>query len=168
MAKIIGIGGASRSGKSSLAKKLKDHYASKRVVILDQDDFVKPDEQLPTIQDRLDWEHPDSIDLKALLAEITSATKTYDLIIVEGILALYFEELNALYDFTIFIKISKPDFIFRRQQETRWGAEPNWYLEHVWTSHLVFGQYLSPDITLSGENEFQESTYEELIRQINC
>lgn len=167
MAFIIGIGGASRSGKSSLAKKLKDRYASKGVIILDQDDFVKPDDQLPTIQDRFDWEHPDSIDLKSLLSEVTLAAKTHDVVIVEGLLSLYFEELNALYDFTIFIEISKPMFIFRRQQETRWGTEPNWYVEHVWTSFLVFGHYLKSDITLSGENEISDSTFEELIRQIN-
>jgi uridine kinase len=167
MARIIGIGGASRSGKSSLAKKLKDHFASKRVMILDQDDFVKPDELLPKIQDRIDWEHPESIDLPSLLSEITKAAKTHDLVIVEGLLALYFDELLALYDQTVFLAIDKETFIFRRQQETRWGTEPKWYIEHVWISYLIFGQYSAADITLSGVAEWSETTLQELYRAID-
>jgi nicotinamide/nicotinate riboside kinase len=167
MAKIIGIGGASRSGKSSLAKKLKDHFASKRVWILDQDDFVKPDDQLPKIQDRIDWEHPESIDLPSLLSEIAIASKNNDIVIIEGLLAFYFDELNARYDYSIFVQISKETFIFRRQQETRWGTEPKWYVEHVWISHLIFGQFAEADLTISGENELPDSSFRELLNHID-
>jgi len=167
MARIIGIGGVSRSGKSTLAKKLKDHFATKRVVILDQDDFVKPQHAIPKIHGRTDWEHPDSIDLVALLAEMDAAQANQDVIIVEGLLAFHFEELRSRYDITIFISISKDTFLFRRQQETRWGTEPDWFIAHVWDSHLTYGQFDQADFRLNVENEITTETFNELVRAIS-
>ncbi len=46
---IIGIGGASTSGKSWLATKIKSRNSDKKVKILCQDDFVLASSQLPEI-----------------------------------------------------------------------------------------------------------------------
>jgi uridine kinase len=166
MARIIGIGGVSRSGKSTLAKKLKDHFVTKRVRILDQDDFVKPENDIPKIKDRTDWEHPESIDIQSLLAEIDAA-EDQDLIIVEGLLAFHFEELRIRFDVTIFLTISKGTFLFRRHQETRWGTEPDWFIDHVWDSYLKYGQVDQADFQLDGENEISNTSFLELINAIH-
>ena len=78
-------------------------------------------------------------------------------------MAFYFDELNKHYDFSIYVEISKETFLFRRQQETRWGVEPKWYIEHVWISHLIFGQFSDAHIVLSGENEWTEHSFHEII-----
>ena len=154
MTKIIGIGGLSRSGKSTLAKQIKGHFASRKVLILSQDDFVKDEKEIPKIKDRTDWEHPDSIDIRSLLQTIDEVKKSHDLIIIEGLLAFYFPALNSLYDHRIFLTISKKTFLFRRQQETRWGSEPEWFWEHVWESYLKYGYNSSTDlIEISGEHQ---------------
>jgi len=167
MVRIIGIGGASRSGKSTLARKLSAHFSAKRVRILDQDDFVKPEAQIPMIHYRTDWEHPASIDVEALVSEIYATQAQHDLIIVEGLLAFHFSELNQLYDLTIFMQIDFETFLFRRQQETRWGAEPDWYIRHVWEAHLQDGQFPAADFVLTGENEISPETFNELIQAIS-
>ncbi|MCD8539075.1 MAG: hypothetical protein LRY55_04405 [Leadbetterella sp.] len=46
---IIGIGGVSRSGKSTLARMLVNHFrdSGKTAIALNQDDFVFPTVQIP-------------------------------------------------------------------------------------------------------------------------
>ncbi|MEL6252490.1 MAG: hypothetical protein AAFR87_10815, partial [Bacteroidota bacterium] len=60
---LIGIGGLSRSGKTKLAKRVKGLYKEQKVILLHQDDFVKAEEDIPLIQNHIDWEVPESIDL---------------------------------------------------------------------------------------------------------
>lgn len=150
----IGIGGVSRSGKSTLASLLAT-YLSERyetVKIICQDDFVIDRNQMPTVDGRLDWDHPDSIDWQKLSNAIISAKKKYMLVIVEGILAFYKQEINSLYDLRLFLTIRKETFMERREQEKRWGKEEDWYLKHVWQSYLTYGLPSVPVIELEGSN----------------
>ena len=153
MAYVIAISGVSRSGKSSLARKIKDRLSGKKVLLMDMDDFVFPKANSPKIQDRTDWEHPLSVNYDQILAAIDKHQDNYDIIIIEGILVMTNEPLKTIYDFTIYLQLSKKTFMKRRKEETRWGAEPDWYLEHVWNSYLKFGQYPKADLILSGETE---------------
>jgi len=143
-AKVVGIGGVSRSGKSTFAQKLKEKLHGK-VFILSQDEYVNPEDQIPMIQDRTDWEHPDSIDFQKLISEIESRKYDSDFILVEGLMAFYNQELMSHYDFTIMLIISKETFFERRKKENRWGDEPEWYLEHVWGSYLQYGRFETVD-----------------------
>ncbi|MEO9483577.1 MAG: hypothetical protein ABJG47_09040 [Ekhidna sp.] len=150
MPKIIGIGGCSRSGKSSLAHHIKEKLADKRVLLLDMDAFVHPASEIPKIRDRTDWERPESVDFERLIQAIKDS-KDYDTIVVEGILIFANETLRKLFDTTIHVEISKDTFLARRRLETRWGDEPEWFLEHVWKSYLRHGQFPEADFVLSGK-----------------
>ena len=75
MSRIIGIGGCSRSGKSTLARRIKERFSDLCVLILDMDDFVLPKDQIPKIKDRTDWELPASVDFKKLIQANKSITK---------------------------------------------------------------------------------------------
>lgn len=59
---VIGIGGPSSSGKTTVAKNLINLFKDSR--ILHQDDFYKPENQLPkdATTGELNWDHPDAID----------------------------------------------------------------------------------------------------------
>ncbi|MCZ6901145.1 MAG: hypothetical protein O7F74_13000 [Bacteroidetes bacterium] len=153
--KLIGIGGVSRSGKSELAQNLHTHYESqgKKVKILDQDKFIVDKRQIPRIKDRRDWEHPDSINWKTLSNEFY-LQDNYDLKIVEGIFAFTKPEIARLFEKKIFIKISKETFLNRKSLDTRWGDEPQRYIEHIWESHIKFGIPEDPDIALNGDEKF--------------
>ncbi len=153
-AKIIGIGGVSRSGKSILARKLEKAIHG-TVLVLSQDDFTRPISEIPLIQDRTDWEQPDSIDFERLIAHIRDQKNSFEFIIVEGLLAFANEELNTLYGMTILLTISKETFLARRKKETRWGKEPDWYLEHVWESYLRSGEFRAEILLTDWNGEIQ-------------
>ena len=146
-AKVIGIGGVSRSGKSTFAQKLKLKFKGK-VLILSQDEYINSEDQIPMIQDRTDWEHPDSIDFQKLVSEIKLRGHDNDFILVEGLMAFHNQELRSHYDFTIMLTISKETFLKRRKKETRWGEEPEWYLAHVWESYLRYGLFEKVDLKI--------------------
>ena len=167
MSTVIGIGGVSRGGKSDLADKIKLHFSTKKIMIIDQDRFVLDKSAIPKIKKKTDWEHPESIDFERILEMIKKEKNRYDLIIVEGLLAFHNKTLNDLYDHRIWIEISKEVFLQRRKEETRWGVEPAWYLEHVWDSFLKFGQPSdNSTVIVSGENPVSEQTLQEIVRNI--
>ncbi len=137
---IIAIGGVSTAGKTTLAKQLRDYFQNKKVITLCQDDFVKPVEQLPTINGRIDWEHPDSIDHERFLHAIMAENKENDLVIAEGLLIYWFQPLCKMFDKQLFVTIDYQTFVKRKAHDNRWGHEPEWYIEHIWNSYLKFGQ----------------------------
>ncbi|MEO9869553.1 nucleoside/nucleotide kinase family protein [Ekhidna sp.] len=166
MINVIGIGGCSRSGKSVLAQQIKDHLFNKRVLLLDMDDFVFPEENIPKIKDRTDWECPGSVDFNRLYSTIKNHQDSYDLIVVEGILAFANKSLMLFYDSTIWIQLSKETFLTRRKKETRWGDEPDWFITHVWDSYLHYGQWPEADFILSGEKEISKTALNEIVRRV--
>ena len=134
MSQLVLIAGVSRSGKSSLAKRLCAEL--KNAKHLDQDEFVKPESEIPIIKDRADWETPKSIDWAKWKEAIDQAKENHKYVIAEGIFALSDESLVREADLTILLSIGKEEFVKRRKKETRWGYEPAWFIEHVWLSHL--------------------------------
>ncbi|KAK3997168.1 nicotinamide riboside kinase [Cladorrhinum sp. PSN332] len=62
---IIAVSGCSSSGKTTLARLLRDIFPN--TFILHQDDFYKPETELPTKSGLLDWDCPAALDLPALL-----------------------------------------------------------------------------------------------------
>ncbi|KAK4228382.1 P-loop containing nucleoside triphosphate hydrolase protein [Podospora fimiseda] len=74
---IISISGCSSSGKTTLARLLRDIF-SPHTFILHQDDFYLPESQLPkkTGTDLLDWDCPSSLDLPLLHKALTHIHST--------------------------------------------------------------------------------------------
>jgi nicotinamide/nicotinate riboside kinase len=153
---LIGIGGPSRAGKSTLADALGREITSRSLTyrFISQDDYVHRPPQLPMIRDHVDWEHPDSIDWKQLRRSLRRALTEVDIVLHEGLLAYANPEINQLYDRTLFLHISEPTFRTRKAADLRWGQEPEWYVDHIWDSYHHFGkpaESLPGTIHLSGE-----------------
>lgn len=66
---IIGISGVSSSGKTTLARILRDIFP--RAFILHEDDFYKTDKEIPVRNGIADWDCLDSIDLPAFEKALT-------------------------------------------------------------------------------------------------
>ncbi len=141
MHRIVAIGGCSNSGKSTLARQLSAQlpYSSQ---IVSMDEHVRSIERIPLINGKTDWEVPQSIDWKGIYQAMLDPIA--DLVIAEGFLIFWNKSINRLFDIKVFLDIDYLTFIERRRQETRWGSEPEWYVQHVWESYLKFGQLKEP------------------------
>lgn len=151
---IIGIGGVSNAGKTTLADRLKESLAPLRVKILSQDNFPKPEEEIPMIRDHVDWEIPESLEMSQYFKQMLEDEKEYDVVIAEGLFAFCDDRIVGRYDKKVFLTISKETFWDRKSKDLRWGKEPEWYMEHIWDSHFKCGTKHSMDsdtIILSGE-----------------
>ncbi len=138
---IIGIGGVSTAGKSSLAFQLRKYYSVRaKVKILCQDDFIKTESEIPQIKKHIDWERPESINHEMYFQAIKRECKTNDIVISEGLFTFNDERVSALYDKRIFLMISRETFWERKLADLRWGKEPDWYIEHIWNNYLKFGK----------------------------
>jgi uridine kinase len=136
---IIGIGGVSRAGKTTLSEKLKKRLKGNSIKLFNQDDYVKKT-GLPIIKNHIDWEHPDSIDWKRLKKEVRAARETTAFVIVEGLFAFYDRALARAYDHSVFVQIDKEVFFSRKRRDLRWGKEPEWFIRHIWNSYQKYGK----------------------------
>ena len=131
----IGIGGVSRAGKTTLAKKIINRFPDKKRVILHQDDYINAGYDIPQIKERINWEVPESIDFLRLKYDFKWLSEHVEIVILEGIFAFFDDELNRLYDVKLFVDIGYKDFINRKLLDKRWGYEPLWYIHHIWDSY---------------------------------
>ncbi|KAK9362499.1 P-loop containing nucleoside triphosphate hydrolase protein [Lipomyces starkeyi] len=65
---LIGVSGPSSSGKSTLARLIR--YVLPKSFILHEDDFYKPETEIPVVNGIEDWDCPEAIDFVALRAAI--------------------------------------------------------------------------------------------------
>ncbi len=136
---LIGIAGASGSGKTLVARNLTDALGSDKVVMIQQDAYYKDLSHL-SIEDRakINFDHPDSFDhellmvhLSQLLAGQVIEQPIYDygihsrkdemrkigphrIIILEGILILAIPELRDMMDIKIYIDTPADVCLIRR------------------------------------------------------
>ena len=156
---IVGIGGISRSGKSSLARELQKLFEEngKTVEVLQQDKFVFPECLIPKINDHVDWERPESIDIQGFIRALKESSRINDVTIAEGLMVYWNPEVLNLFTCRIFIKLDKEEFFRRKQTDLRWGKEPDWYVEYIWDSYLKYGKFpanVKMDIVLDGNSDF--------------
>lgn len=137
--RVIAIAGGTGSGKSFLAKRLKNIYPQDQALIISQDSYYKDLSNLSyKNRSNQNFDHPDSIDslliedhLKKLLSGETIYRPKYDfvthlrkkniqivkpcpIIIIEGILVLHYTRLHDFYSLKIFIETPEAIRIKRR------------------------------------------------------
>ena len=134
---LIGIGGVSRAGKTTLAKYLRENLTDAQ--ILCQDDFVLPESQIPKIRNRVDWENPDSINWTSWTNAVQKSHQEKQFTILDGLFAFYDHGINSKMDISFYLTLDKSIFLDRKDQDERWGIEPEWFLTHIWESHIEFG-----------------------------
>lgn len=166
MAIIVGIGGVSRAGKTFLAGLISQYSTSISTKIFPQDEYVKPIPEIPLIKGHVNWESPESIDFPRYKNAILTASAQSDIIIAEGLLALYDPRIVQLFDKIIFISLTFDEFKHRKHTDLRWGKEPEWYIRHIWNSYLRYGQLPSHNadtLMIDGEIDFNIEEVAEFI-----
>ena len=136
---IIGIAGGTGSGKTTIARKLKESYPPHLVQVIAQDSYYKDQSNIP-LEDRpkTNYDHPDAYDNDLLMEHLdalrrgeevnqptysfiahtrckeTKLIKPAHILIVEGILALADERLRKRMDVKIFVQTDADVRFIRR------------------------------------------------------
>ncbi|MBN1683888.1 MAG: uridine kinase [Gammaproteobacteria bacterium] len=138
---IIGIAGASGSGKSLLSKTIVDELGSKEVVVISEDSYYKDLDHLPLRERaKVNFDHPDSLDHRLMSEQIrqlqqgkTAQIPIYDfsthsrkqetrevsghtIVVLEGILLFVDEALRNQMDIRIFMDTPPDISLLRRIQ----------------------------------------------------
>lgn len=136
---LIGIAGGTGSGKTSIANYLLKKFGSEQLIVIEQDSYYKNNSAL-SIDERnqQNFDHPDAIDIELFNKQLVSLlggksveipiydfsihnrrnqrqfVKPCRIIVIEGILTLYFESLRKLMNIKVFV--DTPDNIrFKRR-----------------------------------------------------
>ena len=136
---LIGIAGGSGSGKTTLTSELLNEYGKDKIAVIEQDSYYKDLSHLSLEERRTyNYDHPKAIDISLFQFQLSTLLKgkninipIYDfsnhvrlkntkmivplpVIIVEGILVLYFQELRQLMVIKIYIDTPE-DIRFKRR-----------------------------------------------------
>lgn len=136
---LIGIAGGTGSGKTSIANYLLKQFGNDKLIVIEQDSYYKDNSNLSMDErNQQNFDHPEAIDIELFNKQMESLlggkpvkipiydfsshnrieqlqlVKPTKIIIVEGILTLYFESLRKLMDIKVFVDV--PDKIrFKRR-----------------------------------------------------
>ena len=135
---IIGIGGGTGSGKTTVVRKIVESLPDDSVAVIPQDSYYNDQSHLPLeIRKRTNFDHPDAFEWPLLASQIQDLREgraieqpTYsyitctrlsetihvhpkDVIIIEGIMALYDKKLRDLMDLKIFVDAGADERLLR-------------------------------------------------------
>jgi len=176
---LIGIGGGSASGKSSLAAELRERLHTRRVEIVNQDRSFWPAAQLPGhvspdgSREWPDYNHPDSVNWPDLRARVSSAQEGgADLVIVEGTLVLHDAGLRESMDLKLFVAAAADERIVRRIRRNLAQGHGldgicDFYLDSVRYRHDEFCEptRACADLVVSG-GRYERGEAERLLKEV--
>ncbi len=169
---LIGISGASGSGKTLVARNIYEELGSDRVVIIEEDSYYKDLSDIP-FDERTgkNFDHPDAFDHHFLYEQIndllegksishpiydykthsrkkeTRTVGPHKIIVLEGILILNDSKLRELMDITVFIDTA-PDICFirrlRRDIEERNRTVDSVIHQYEETVRPMYFQFIEP------------------------
>lgn len=170
---IIGIAGGSASGKTSIAKILKQRFEdTQSVYIITMDDYYKDQRDIP-FEERLkvNYDHPFAFDMELLIQDLKSLKHKqaidkpiYDFInhtrsdqteivhpanvlVVEGLMALENKELRNLLDIKVFVDTDVDIRFIRRlvrDVKKRGRTMDNVVEQYLTTVRLMHEQFVEP------------------------
>lgn len=166
---VIGISGGSGSGKTTYCSNLAKNLDALKVKTLSTDDYfkeVKPKVNAPYNGRQYDdYDHPTSVDIDKLNRDINHLilSKTFDIVIVEGLMVLYFEEIREKLDLKIFVDCPSDERLVRRLKrdinEESFDEISSEYLDVV---RHRYNEFVEPtkwyaDLIINGSNTSKNS-----------
>jgi len=151
---VVGISGGTCSGKSTIVTRLEETLAANhKVIVLNLDKFYKWSAMRTTAPiTRVEYpehNHPEAVDMDKMLEAFTTAIadKSNDVVLAEGVFALYFDQIRERLDLKIFVDLPSDERMFRRIKRM---MNENTTMDDVATRYLDTVRYR--------HNEFVEPT----------
>ncbi len=118
---VVGISGGTCSGKSTIARNIENILSEKyKVSVLNMDNYYNWS-KMRTIApiSRIEYpehNHPDAVDIDKLYKDLAAAVydENNDIVLVEGLFALYFDQMRAKLDLKIFVDLKSDERLYRR------------------------------------------------------
>ena len=135
---IIGIGGGTGSGKTTVVRKIIESLPDDSVAVIPQDSYYNDQSHLPLdVRKRTNFDHPDAFEWPLFASQIqelkngraieqptysyitctrlseTIHVEPKEVIIIEGIMALYDKKLRDLMDLKIFVDAGSDERLLR-------------------------------------------------------
>jgi len=168
--RVVGIGGISRSGKSSLTKALSTTLYN--TIHITQDSYlINPisitDQYLGTIDN---YENPKCYNMGKLIVDLTALIKALQAlptvldytIIVEGFMVYSNPNLVALLNKYVMITVPK-EVCFQRRTATKpmyYADNQYFYEKYLWNGFYTFNTYLPKDAIIVDGTKQPQITYE--------
>jgi len=118
---VVGISGGTCSGKSTLLNLLNEIFVKRyKTSVINMDDYYNWS-QMKTIAPitRIEYpehNHPSAVDTEKLYKDISNMVfnEDIDIVLIEGIFALYFDELRKMLNLKIFVDLKSDERMCRR------------------------------------------------------
>jgi uridine kinase len=170
---LIGIAGGSASGKTSIARQLKDYFGDQQSVhIISMDDYYKDQSNIP-FEERIEvnYDHPFAFDTDLMIehlrclkegksiekptydftkhtrSDITEVVRVVDVLVIEGLLLLDNPNVRDLLDIKVFVDApADVRFIRRLSRDVRKrGREMMQVMDHYMTTvRVMHEQFIEP------------------------
>ncbi|XP_067666680.1 nicotinamide riboside kinase 1-like [Haliotis asinina] len=138
---VIGVSGATNSGKTTAVKKLCATFPGSTTMCQDNY-FLNPgDERLEMIPQRshANWEKLSALDMKTMVNHVhkwiqyqqTKKSNSPCFLFIEGFLLYNYSPLVELFDRKYFLTVDKETCKDRRRERVYVPADPSWYFEEV-------------------------------------
>ncbi|XP_041278164.1 nicotinamide riboside kinase 1 isoform X2 [Onychostruthus taczanowskii] len=192
---VIGLGGVTNGGKTTLAEKLKNMLPNCDTI--SQDDFFKPESEVET--DERGFKLYDVLDALYMDEMVTSirnwmkspassgfvteepentcdSLKNVYILIVEGFLLYNYEPLNELWNRRYFLTLPYEECKRRRSTRVYQPADtPGYFDGHVWPMYLKYKSELEQNASMQvdyldgtkSQEELLSYVYSDIIQELN-
>lgn len=180
---VAAIAGGTCSGKSTFTESINKAFCKDfKIAVFNMDSYFKknPPKTISPITriEYVEHNHPDTLELDKLLDDFKTALKSdSDLILIEGLFALYVDEIRESSDIKIFVDLASDARLVRRiTKHMKWGQTyeqvTNRYLDTVRFRHneLIEPTRWHADIVVNGtldSNKSSEVVINYIASQLN-
>lgn len=190
---VIGICGGSGSGKTSILNGLKDHFKALKPSVLSLDNYYLPiEKQQLDKQGRVNFDLPTALDRERLYSDLQkllrgetielieytfnhSRTETViriepsDMLIVEGLFVMCYEEIFELLDYSIFVDVCEKIQLERRiERDMIARGYSRKEVLYQWDNHVLpcYENYVEPYKEKASLVILNEGPIEKVVQQV--
>nr|XP_020041802.1 nicotinamide riboside kinase 1 isoform X2 [Castor canadensis] len=186
---VIGIGGVTNGGKTTLAKNLQKFLPNCSVI--SQDHFFKPESEIETDKNGfLQYDVLEALNMEQMMSAIScwmespghpvgptgqGSAGDIPILIIEGFLLFNYKPLDTIWNRSYFLTIPYEECKKRRSTRVYEPPDPPGYFDsHVWPMYLKHRQEVEDDVTweivyLDGtksEEALVSQVYEDVIQEL--